>query len=276
MSSLAGANTVAAEGARTHPHTRDLALLGWQVVYEQRAFWRNRRRALASLGFPLMFLVIFGALTHGARVKSLHNLAYINFYVPGIIAYAVMVIGFTNVAMSVALLRSEGILKRMRTTPMPWSLYLGGVVLSTVITVTAAVVVLLLVGVAFYGARLRVAGLPGLVLMTALATACFTSLGIAVSRLIPRPDAGSPVLMFIVLPIAFISDIFFPLEHAKVLEEIGRFFPLWHVANGIGPAFHPWAHGAGVIGGDILSLAIWTAVGFFLMVRTMTALSAKD
>lgn len=256
--------------------TRDLKLVGWQVLYEQRAFWRNRRRAIASFAFPLMFLVIFGGLLNGKQVTiDGHKTAFINFYVPGIIAYAVMVIGFTNMAMSIALLRSEGILKRMRATPMPWTLYLAGIVLSTVLTIIVAVVLLLAIGVAFYKAQVRAEAVPGLVVTVALGTVCFTALGIAVSRFIPKPDSGMPVLMFIVLPLSFISDVFFPLEGKSALVQIGKVFPLRPLAKGLQPMFEQ-AHGAGFVGGDLLTLAIWTAVGAWLMVKTMRTLSTKD
>ncbi len=254
---------------------RSLSLLAWQVLYEQRAFWRNRRRALASFAFPLMFLLIFGAITQGAKVNGDGNIAYINFYVPGIIAYAVMVIGFTNTAMSIALLRSEGVLKRMRTTPMPWALYLGGIVLSTVITIGVACVLLLAIGVIFYKATINGSAVPGLIVTVAVGTICFTSLGIAVSRFIPKPDSGMPVLMLIVLPLSFISNVFFPIYKPQALVEIGKFFPLRRVAEGIGPAFKQ-THGSGFIGHDLFALVIWAAVGCWLMVRTMRMLSVKD
>ncbi len=254
----------------------EAALVGWQVLYEQRSFWRNRRRALASFAFPLMFLLIFGAITKGAHIKAQGNLAYINFYVPGIIAYAVMTIGFTNVAMSIALLRESGIIKRMRVTPMPWSFYLAGIVLSTVLTVLAATVLLLLVGVVFFGAELHASTLPALALMVILGTACFTPLGIAVSRFITKPDSGMPVLMLIVLPLSFISNVFFPVEGSKVLKDIGKAFPLRPLAEGLGPAFHPTVQGSGLIGHDVQTLLIWAVVGCILMVRTVRMLSARD
>ena len=263
-------------GSRGRPIGADLALLGRQVIYEQRAFWRNRRRALTSFAFPLMFLIIFGAIVHG-KVASLQNIPYINFYVPGIIAYAVMVIGFTNMAMAIAYLRYDGILKRLRVTPMPPTLYLLAVVLSNVLTIVAATVLLLVVGVAFYGAHLEVGELPGFALTLMLASACFTSLGIAVARFIPRPDSGMPVLMFVTLPLSFISDVFFPLEKgAHVLREIGEFFPLFHVSRGLQPAFEPFSHGGGLVGSDVLALLVWSAVGLWLSRRTMQALARQD
>jgi ABC-2 type transport system permease protein len=271
--------TLAGAQAKRGSHTsrrRQLTLVGWQVLYEQRSFWRNRRRAVSSFAFPLMFLVIFGAITHGARLKSQGNITFIDFYVPGIIAYAVMVIGFTSMAMGIALLRESGVLKRMRTTPMPWSAYLAGVVLSTVVTVIAAVLLLLLVGVVFYGANLRSSKLPGLIVTIVLGTACFTSLGIAVSRFIPKPDSGMPMLMFIVLPLSFVSNVFFPLEGSKTLEEIGKIFPLRPLAEGLAPAFHPAVQGAASTAHDLRTLLVWTVFGCFAMVRTMRGLSSRD
>jgi len=259
------------QGAR-----RDLGLLGWQVLYEQRAFWRNRRRAIASFAFPLMFLVIFGGLigSHHVKIEG-HRVAFINFYVPGIIAYAVMVIGFTNTAMSIALLRSEGVLKRVRATPMPWTLYFGGIVLSTVLTIVVACVLLLIVGAGFYKAQVRVEAVPGLVVTIALGTVCFASLGIAVSRFIPKPDSGMPVLMFIVLPLSFISNVFFPLEGKSFLVQLGKALPLRPLAEGLSPMFEQ-AHGSGLVGKDLLTLAIWAVVGCWIMVRTMKMLSTKE
>jgi ABC-2 type transport system permease protein len=265
-----------AAGVARRDLRRDLSLLGWQVLYEQRAFWRNRRRAIASLGFPLMFLIVFGAIVEGQSIKiEGHNIPYINFYVPGIIAYAVIVIGFTNIAMSIALLRSEGILKRTRTTPMPRALYLGAVVLNTVLTIALACVLLLIVGGGFYKAQVRADAVPGLVVTIAIGTVCFTSLGIAVSRFIAKPDSGMPVLMFIVLPLSFISNVFFPLEGKGFLVQVGKMFPLRPLAEGLSPMFEQ-AHGSGFAGKDLLTLAIWAVAGCWIMMRTMRTLSAKE
>lgn len=252
---------------------RDLGLLAWQVRYEQRAFWRNRRRALASFAFPLMFLLIFGALI-GEKKYGARGGSFIDFYLPGMITYAVLVIGFTSTAMAIALLRSEGVLKRMRATPMPWVLYVGAVVLSTVVTIVVACTLLLIVGVGFYKAQLRTAAIPGLAVTLAVGTICFTSLGIAVSRFIPKPDSGTPILMIIILPLSFISNVFFKLEGKGLLVQVGEFFPLRRLAEGLAPAF-AHGHGAGFVGHDLTVLAVWAIVGCWLMVRTMRALSVK-
>ena len=52
---------------------RDLGLVGWQIRYEQRAYWRNRGRGIFTFVFPLMFLVIFASLDKGQHISSLRR-----------------------------------------------------------------------------------------------------------------------------------------------------------------------------------------------------------
>ena len=76
---------------------RDAALTAWQVRYAQRSFWRNRRGAFL-IAFPLMFLIVFGSLNSGHLV-SRGNLAFIDFYVPGIVTYAIILTCFNSTAL---------------------------------------------------------------------------------------------------------------------------------------------------------------------------------
>ncbi len=49
---------------------RDFGLVGWQIRYEQRAYWRNRGRGVFTFVFPVMLLVIFASLDKGARLRA--------------------------------------------------------------------------------------------------------------------------------------------------------------------------------------------------------------
>ncbi len=70
---------------------RDVSLVGRQVRYEQRAYWRNRGRGVFTFVFPLMFLVIFASLDKGGHLKSNEGrIAYDQFFVHGILAYGVI------------------------------------------------------------------------------------------------------------------------------------------------------------------------------------------
>ena len=114
-----------------HERTGDAALTAWQVAYEQRAFWRNRTRAFFSFGMPVMLLLLFGALNSGGRIQELGNIPYVTFFLPGILAYGIIITQFVNMAGGIAIQRDNGLLKRMRGTPLPGWAYVGGRVGST-------------------------------------------------------------------------------------------------------------------------------------------------
>ena len=144
----------------TSPLKRDLGLVGWQIRYEQRAYWRNRSRGIFTFVFPLMFLVIFASLNKTAHISSRGGIAYDAFFVPGILAYGVIATTFVNMAMSTAILRDEGILKRMQGTPLPPWAYVAARIGSTVIIVLLMTVLTVGLGVVAYGVHLRGPTLP--------------------------------------------------------------------------------------------------------------------
>ena len=111
---------------------RDLGLVAWQIRYEQRAYWRNRGRGMFTFVFPLMFLVIFGQPRQGRpHLAACGGIPYDDFFVPGILAYGVIATTFVNMAISTAILRDEGVLKRMQGTPLPRWAYVAARIGST-------------------------------------------------------------------------------------------------------------------------------------------------
>jgi len=153
---------------------RDLRLTGWQVRYQQLSFWRNRRAAFFALIFPAMFLAIFGGLNSGATLDVRNHLSFIDFYTPGIMAYAVLLICFNNTALIFATLRTDGTLKRVRTTPLPWIVYVVGAIASTTIVLLISIVLLFALGVPVFGAHVPGEKMIGLLVTLALGTADLT------------------------------------------------------------------------------------------------------
>jgi ABC-2 type transport system permease protein len=247
---------------------RDLGLVAWQIRYEQRAYWRNRGRGIFTFVFPLMFLVIFASLNKGQHVSTRGGIPYNDFFVPGILAYGVIATTYVNMAIGTAILRDEGILKRMQGTPLPRWAYIAARVGSTVLIVLAMTVLTLGLGAVAYGVHVRASTLPGLLATLALGTAAFTTLGIGVTRFIPNAESAPVFVNLSVLPLTFISNIWFPSDNMpKALKTIADIFPLRPLADGLQRAFDPRTTGAGLNGHDLRTLAIWTVVGVFLMLR---------
>ena len=161
----------------------DLGLVLWQIRYEQRAYWRNRGRGIFTFVFPIMFLVIFGSLDNGTHIHSRGGISFDTFFVPGILAYGIIGTTYVNMAISTAILRDEGVLKRMQGTPLPRWAYIAARIGSTVLIMLAITVVTLVLGVVAYHVHVRGATLPGLIATLILGTAAF-----------PRSGSGSPAL----------------------------------------------------------------------------------
>jgi ABC-2 type transport system permease protein len=250
---------------------RDLALVGWQIRYEQRAYWRNRVRAVFTFMFPLMFLVIFASLDKGVHVKvGGHQIPYDDFFVPGILAYAIIATTYVNMAISTSILRDQGVLKRMQGTPLPTWAYTAARIGSTVLIMLTITVTTVGLGAIVYGVHLRGSTLPGLAVTLLVGTAAFTALGIGITRVIPNAEAAPVVVNLTVLPLTFISSVWFPTTGLPTwLKDIANIFPIRPLADGLQYAFDPYTHGAGLNGGDVRTLAIWTAIGIFLMIRTL-------
>jgi ABC-2 type transport system permease protein len=247
---------------------RDLGLVAWQVRYEQRAYWRNRGRGIFTFVFPLMFLVIFGSLNKGQHVDTRGGIPYDNFFVPGILAYGIIATTYINMAIGTAILRDEGILKRMQGTPLPRWAYIAARVGSTVLIVMAMTVLTVGLGAVAYGVHVRASTLPGLLATLALGTAAFTTLGIGVTRFIPNAESAPVFVNLSVLPLTFISNIWFPSDNMpKALKTIADIFPLRPLADGLQRAFDPRTTGSALNGHDLRTLAIWTVVGVVLMLR---------
>lgn len=248
--------------------SRDIGLVGWQIRYEQRSFWRNRSRGLFTFAFPLMFLAIFASLDKGGHLSSQGGIAYDYFLVPGILGYAVLTTTFTNLSMTTAVLRDEGILKRMQGTPLPRWAYLVARIASTCIVTAVMTVVVIVSGVLLWGVHVRADALAGIVATLMLGTAAFTTLGIGMAQFIPKAENGPVIINLIVMPISFISNIWFPTNGLpSAVRHIAAAFPIDALARGLEYGFDPRNGGAGFDWARLEVLAIWTVIGVWLMLR---------
>ncbi len=247
---------------------RDLGLVAWQALYEQRAFWRNRSRAFFAFLMPIMFLVIFAAIFGKNTISTRDGLPYNDFFVPGILAYGVIATTFFNIAVSTAILRDQGVLKRMQGTPLPRWAYVAGRIASASVTTLVMTVLVLVIARVGYGVHLRTATLAGFAVALVAGTACFTTLGIGIVRYIRNADAAPAVLNFAILPLTFISGIWFTTDNQPAwLRHVAEVFPVHALADGLQYAFNPRTTGSGIKGSDVLTLAIWLVVGVMAMIR---------
>ena len=229
-----------------------------QVRFENRAFWRNPAAAFFTFVFPLMFMVIFNVLIGRGNPDASR------FFTPAIIVFAVITATYTNLAMSVTMARDEGILKRMRGTPLPVSAYLAGRIGHAIAIGVLLVIIVAAFGAIFYGVEVPWRQLPELMLTLVLGAATFCVLGLALTAFVPNADAAPAVVNATILPLLFISNVFIPLDGAPAwIEALSSFFPVRHFADAMLDVYA----GNGLAWSDLGVMAAWALAGAVVALR---------
>jgi ABC-2 type transport system permease protein len=237
----------------------DLALTWRQYRLERRMFWRNPSAAFFNFLFPLLLLALFGAVFAGSQ-KTLDVI------VPGIAGMSVMSTTFTALAWNMTFLREQGVLKRMRGTPLPSFVYLGGIALNALTNTILQLAIVIVAGRVFFGT-----GWPQdwaeLAVFTAAGVVCFASLGVALSHAIPNFESAGAYINAIFLPVIFISGVFYDVADAPgFIKDIAEALPLKHVIDGLSGALVT-GRGLGDNWDSLAVVALWAAAGLVLAVR---------
>lgn len=245
----------------------DVALALRQVKYENKSFWRNPAAAFFTFAFPLLFLFIFNTVFGSDEIRMFGRETSVStFYVPAIAAFSVITACFTNIAMGISFSRDEGVLKRKLGTPLPkWAFIAGRVVHATVLEVVLFAIVAA-VGVYVYDVDLSASSLPLFIPVLVIGALAFASLGFAVTTIVPNAEAAPAVVNGIVLPLLFISDVFFVQGSTPDwLTRIADLFPVRHYVQAMTNAFNPFD--PVIRWGDLAWVAGWGLVGAFVALR---------
>jgi ABC-2 type transport system permease protein len=232
-----------------------LALAWHQYRLERRMFWRNPSAAFFNFLLPLLFLVLLSAVLTKQSDRDV--------IVPGIAGMAVLATTFSALAYNMVFLREQGILKRMRGTPLPSGAYLLGIAGNAVMNTAVQIVLIVLAGKALYGIDWP-KDVGELVLFVVLGVLCFASLGVALAHAIPTFEAATVYVNVIFLPVVFVSID--AAHDPAFLRGIADALPLAHLIDGLSAAM---VTGRGI--GDEWSalgvLLVWTVLGVVLAIR---------
>ncbi len=244
------------------------SLLGVQVRYEQKAYWRNPAAAFFTFAFPLIFLVIFASINSGSTVDVRGELSFNQYYIPAIICFGVISATYTQIGINLSFRRQSGELKRFRSTPLPPSILVGGLLGSAVLVSLLIFALTTALGIVAYGVELPSHYLA-LALSLLVGAATFCALGVAIASLVPNADAAPAVVNGVLFPLLFLSGVFFPLPPG-VLTRIADVFPISHFVQAVFTAFDPrlpdgFTHGFAWT--DLGLMALWGVVGAVVAVR---------
>jgi ABC-2 type transport system permease protein len=242
-------------------------------VLELKQFARTREYVVFTLLFPVIIVVIFGAVFRG----SIAGVPFTQYFVTGMIASGLLATSFQNLAIQIPIERDRGVLKRLIGTPMPRGAYFVGKIVMVLVVSVVETVVLLAIATAFYGLRLPTdpvrwltfawVGLLGI-------TAC-TLAGVAFSSL-ARTGRGAPAVVTpVALVLQFTSGVFFVYTALPAwMQQFAAVFPLKWMCQGMRSVFLPVSFARNEVahswelGRVALVLGAWCVAGLVLCLLT--------
>ena len=267
--------TPRAHGAQPLPGATALGLA--RVGLELREFFRERDAVVFIFAYPVIMLAIFATVFGQDGAEVAPGVSFTQYFLPGMVATGIMLSSFQNMAITIAVERDEGRLKRLRGTPMPAASYFIGKTGQVLVSSVVQIALLLLVATALFGVDLPTTSgrwtTFAWVFVLGTATGCV--LGVAFSSVPRSGRSASAVVTPIVLVLQFISGVFFVFSDLPAwMQQVASVFPLKWMAQGMRSVFLPDAAAAAEPSGSwelpatAAVLVVWLVLGLVVGVRT--------
>ena len=246
------------------------ALVWHQFRYDQKTFWRQPESVFFTVALPLIFLFLFVSIfgNEDVRIGPDSEVQGSTYYVPGIVTLSMVSATVLNLAIALTFARERGLLKRVRSTPLPPSVFMAGRIGTATGVTLLLVVAVVLLGRLVYGVTVPTTTLPALALTVLVGTAAGCALGFALSTVIPSEGAAPAITNAVILPLYFFSGIFIPTDDIpEAMQRVGDVFPVKHLFEAILTAFDPTTTGTGIAWGDLAVIVLWGLFGAVVAVR---------
>lgn len=153
---------------------------------------------------------------------------YIDWFIPGLIAMNMAFSCMFGVGWIVIRYRKNGVLKRLKATPVQSVEFILSQI-SSRLTIVLFSSIVVYFGSNFFLNYLMKGSYFDLLIMVVLTTVCMISLGLAISSRMRSEEFGGGILNIVMWPMMIFSGVFFSLEGTpKIIKNISRIFPLTH------------------------------------------------
>ncbi len=191
---------------------------------------------------------------------------YVDWFVPGIIGMNIMFSCLMGVGFVIVRYRKNGVLKRLKATPIGAFNFIGAQAASR-LCIVLFTSVFVYAGTNFFLRFLMLGSYLNLFLLMVIGSLCMISLGLVFAARIKNEELAGGLFNIVTFPMLAFSGVFFSLEGSPpILRTIGNVFPLTHFINA---ARKIMLEGAGLaaIAPELLILGGLTAV--FLVIASL-------
>src|SRR3954470_16129831 len=176
---------------------------------EVKRYLRSRPQIVASLGQPLMYLLVLG-FGLGPVFERAGQGDYLQFVAPGVIGMSLL---FSSIFSGVGLLwdRQFGFLKETLVAPVPrLQIMIGRTLGGATVSMIQGLLVIIICLIAGFRPQ-HLSSLPMAVLFMAFISIVFAALGTTIGSRLQNMQGFQLIMNFLVMPIYFLSGALYPL-----------------------------------------------------------------
>jgi ABC-2 type transport system permease protein len=204
----------------------------WKMTWmEAKLFLREPVAAFFTLVFPLMMLFIFGTIYGNQPAPQPDSQGAIDPLIPAFSAMTIGITGLMSITITMATYRENGILRRLRTTPVSPLVVMAAQVVVVFAMTGLGMLLLVTAGklvyhVRFQGSALSMAG--GFI----LSGLSYFGIGFILAGIMPTARTAQVVAMVLLYPMLILSGAAWPRElMPETVQKVSAFVPLTYVVN---------------------------------------------
>jgi ABC-2 type transport system permease protein len=192
-----------------------------------KLYLRSWIASFFTLVFPLLMLFLFGAMYGNDPSPLFGGFGSMDITVPGYIAALIIgANGFMSLPLELAARRQQGVLRRMRATPLHPGAVISSQLLVNLLMSFGGAVLLVVAGVLVYHIHTPVQVLP-IILGFLISCASLFSIGLLIASLVPNINAARAVCFILFYPMMFLSGGTMPIQFLpETIQKASAFIPL--------------------------------------------------
>ncbi|HVZ76200.1 MAG TPA: ABC transporter permease [Candidatus Paceibacterota bacterium] len=188
-----------------------------------------------------------------------HNLRYIEFLLPGLIALSIMQMSVFSVAFLFTQYKEKGVLKRILASPMKPFQFVASNAITRLIVSVAQAAIFIIAGLVLFQVHI-VGSYILLALCVVLGALMFLGLGFTISGISKTVDSVPAIANLVVFPQLFLGGTFFAISSMPGwLQAVAQFLPLTYFSTALREIM---TKGTGLAGiwPDVLGMVVWGVV----------------
>jgi ABC-2 type transport system permease protein len=180
---------------------------------------------LQALHQPLFFRAT-------VRQISVQGTSYIDFLAPGILGMTLMNTGLFSGTMLITH-RSQGILRRIRGTPLPTGIFIGARITTQMVVALIQATLILVIAREVYHFT-PVGNLWSLIPLLVLGELAFMTIGFFIAGVANTMEVASALTNIVSLPMMFLAGVFYPISQLpRFIKPLADILPLRYLTSGL-------------------------------------------